>query len=296
MSKRIIISGSVRKLNPLLSFVLSLFATGTGEIYSGSPQRGIALALIRAASALAVPYYSVINIRDSHLTGVMVSVLFFLFITVSSPLHAMYLAFKNKRIVLAGYSSAKFIIFFAVSSILVTSVSVTVFFSFFSIKRINKSYPPVVEQGDIAVIKKTGNASWNRGETVVLNNENSSLLRIIGLPEENVSYSKGRFSVDGTELSLSIFSENELKKLSLSDLNVISETSGRFRYPVIQNREKYSINMTLSRDEFFAAPDDRNSTESFLKIKNENIYGRMEGLLFSVKRSAILIKPFRINE
>ena len=131
---------------------------------------------------------------------------------------------------------------------------------------------------------------------IILKDKNSGFLRIIGQPGDNVTYSKGRFSIQGSELFQSIFTEDELKKFSLTDFDVISEIRDRFKYPVIQNRDKYSINIFLKSDEYFAAPDDRNDITRFTIVKKDNISGRLEGLLFSGKRKAVLIKPFRMSE
>jgi signal peptidase I len=275
---------------------MSFFITGMGEVYSGSTQRGITLLLLRAASALALPFYSMTNVKSSHLMEIFFSLLFFASVTFFSPFNALIMSIKKKKIVVTEFNSARFIAFFAVSNILITLISITVFLSFFSIIRVNQNYPPIIENGDIAVIKKIGSQVYKKGEVAVIKNENLSFRRIIGQPGENVSYSKGRFSNQGSELFQSIFTEEELNRFSLSDFDVISETQDEFIYPVIQNREKYRMDIVLNKDEYFAAPDDRNDIAEFAAVKSDKIYGRLEGILFSVKRKAILIKPFRLSE
>jgi len=296
LSKRIIISGRERILKPFISFTMSLFITGAGEIYSGSPQRGITLVLIRGVSFLAVPFYSMTNIKNSYLTEVFFALLFFAIITLFSPFHALIIAIKKKKIVVSRLSSGKFIVLFITCNLIITFISIAVFISFFSFKQITQNYPPIIEIGDIAVIKKSEKLTCKKGEMIVLRDENSSLIRIIGIPGETISYDNGRFSAGGSELFLSIFTENDLKKFSLTDFDVISETQGEFKYPVIQNRDKYKLNIVLSSEHYFAAPDDRNDLAGFAAVKNNNIYGRLEGLLFSLKRVKFLIKPFRSSE
>lgn len=296
MSRQIIISGRERILKPYISFIMSFLITGMGEVYSGSTQRGITLVLLRASSALAIPFYSMTNVKSSHLTEIFFSLLFFASVTLFSPFNALRLSIKKKKIVVTKFNSVRFIAFFTVSNILITLISITVFLSFFSIIRVNQNYPPIIENGDIAVIKKIGSQVYKKGEVAVIKNENFSFLRIIGQPGENVSYSKGRFSNQGSELFQSIFTEEELNRFSLTDFDVISETQDEFKYPVIQNREKYSMDIVLKNDEYFAAPDDRNDIAGFAAVKSDKIYGRLEGLLFSVKRKAILIRPFRMSE
>lgn len=295
MSRQIILSGRERVLKPYVSFMMSFFITGMGEIYSGSTQRGITLVLLRAASALAIPFYSMTNVKSSHITEIFFSLLFFASITIFSPFNALRQSIKKKKIVVTKFNSARFIVFFTISSVFITLISITVFLSFFSIIRVNQNYPPIIEKGDIAVIKKIGSRVYKKGEVAVIKNENFSFLRIIGQPGESISYNKGRFSNEGSELFQSIFTEEELKKFSLTDFDVISETQDEFKYPVIQNREKFSMDIVLKKDEYFAAPDDRNDIAGFAAVKSDKIFGRLEGLLFSMKRKTILIKPFRLS-
>ncbi len=283
-------------MKPFIPFVMSLFMTGMGEIYSGSPQRGIILALIRAASVLAIPFYSITNLKSSYITEIFVSLIFFILVTVFSPFDALYISFKRKRLVVSKYISPGFIIIFALCNFIITIISVSIFFSFFSIIKVNADYPPVIQKGDIALIKKISNQFYSKGEMVFINDTNYGFVRITGLPGENISYNKNRFSIQGSELFLSIFTESELKMFSLTDYDVISETNGSFKYPVIQNRDKFKLDLTLKDNEYFAAPDDRNNTSGFANIKKEKIYGRLEGILFSLKTFKILIKPFQISE
>ncbi len=296
MSRRIIISGSERRLKPIIPFIMSIFITGMGEIYSGSPQRGVILALIRTASALAIPFYSITNIKCSHITEIFFSILIFSLVTIFSPLNALILSYKKKTVVVTKFISARFITLFILCNFILTLLSAAVFFSFFSVIHIKTGYPPFIEEGDIAVVKKINNRFYNRGEMTVVKNSDYSFVRIIGQPGETVTYNKSRFSVNDSELFQSIFTENEMKKFYLTDYDVISETSGMFKYPVIQNKDKHLIKVILKNDEYFAAPDDRNEVSGFVTLKTRNIYGRMEGILFSVKRIKFLIKPFQIAE
>ena len=275
---------------------MSLLFTGTGEIYSGSPLRGIILALLRSASLLAVPFYSFTNIKSSYLTEVFISLVFFTFITFLSPLYAVFISIRIKKIVISGVSSVKFIVLSVIFNSALTIVSAAVFFSFFSVIRVDQNYPPIIEPGDIALIKKSENPVYRSGEMIVLKDENLSLARIIGIPGEIISSVKGRFSVDGSELPLSIFTEEELNKFSLTDYDVISETQGGYKYPVIQNKSSYKLNIFLKDDRYFAVPDDRNDLAGYAAVNSSNIYGRLEGLLFSSKRVKLLIKPFRRAE
>ncbi len=292
MSKRIIISGKERILNPLKAFLMSILITGMGEVYSGSTQRGIILALLRAASPLAVLFYSLNNMKTSYLTEIFFSILFFLMITFFSPVNSLVTSLNKKKIILSKTNSAGFLALFAGCSIIITLGSVAVFFSAFSFTLMKNSSPPLIENGDIAVIKKITDSRYSRGEMIVLKNENFSITRIIGLPGEKVSYVKGHFSVEDSALQQSIFTESELKKFSLTDYDVISETGGSLKYPVIQSSEGYSADITLKNEEYYAAPDNRAQLSEFAVVKADNIYGRAEGVLLCTKRVKFLVKPY----
>lgn len=275
---------------------MSLAVTGLGEIYSGYPQRGILYTLLRAASCLAVPFYSLVNTKSTLLPEVLISIIFFLAITIISPLNTILITVKKKKIALSRYNSPGFYTSFILINLFLTLLSVSVFFCFFSIIKIQKDYPAFIEKDDIIVIKKIGNSLYKKGEMIMLNNENTSIVRIISIPGENVSYDKGRFSVDGSELILSIFNDNDLKNFSLTDYDVISESNGYYKYPVIQNRGKLKLNYNLKQNEYFTAPDDRNDTSGFQIIKPEIISGRIEGKLYSVRRSKFALNTFQIDE
>ncbi len=275
---------------------MSLFITGAGEIYSGFTQRGIALSLVRVASAIAVPFYSLTNAKSSYLSEISFSVIFFLLVTIISPVIAFIISLKKKKLVISRFTSARFIILFALANIIITLISILIFSASFSIRTVKIDFPPVIEKGDVVAIKKIGNSFYNKSEMIILNDSNSGIIRIVGQPGENISYRNGRLSVQGSELHQSIFTDNELKKFFLTDFDVISESETNLRYPVKQNSEKYKTDANLKKDEYFAMPDDRNDISRFVIIKNENIYGRVEGILFSVKRIRFLIKPFLISD
>ncbi len=295
MAKKIILSGTEKDSRPFISFIMSLAFTGMGEAYSGHPMRGIIFALLRVLSCLAVPFQSMINTESPLLSGVFISIILFILITLISPLYSLYLSLKNKKIILSGFNTTGFYCAYMILSIIITVFSISVFTGTFSILKIQKTYSPFIERGDIILIKKIGNQTYKKGD-LVIRNDSPEIIRIIGVPGEKVTYNKGRFSIDNTELNLSIFNDMDLKSFSLTEYNVIAESNSRYSYPVIQNPGKLRFTILLKDNQYYAAPDDRNETESFQIIIPEKILGRAEGILFSPKRSDFLIKPLQINQ
>ncbi len=295
MAKKIILSGTEKDSRPFISFIMSLAFTGMGEAYSGHPMRGIIFALLRVLSCLAVPFQSMINTESPLLSGVFISIILFILITLISPLYSLYLSLKNKKIILSGFNTTGFYCAYMILSIIITVFSISVFTGTFSILKIQKTYSPFIERGHIILIKKIGNQTYKKGD-LVIRNDSPEIIRIIGVPGEKVTYNKGRFSIDNTELDLSIFNDMDLKSFSLTEYNVIAESNSRYSYPVIQNPGKLRFTILLKDNQYYAAPDDRNETESFQIIIPEKILGRAEGILFSPKRSDFLIKPLQINQ
>lgn len=296
MSKKIIISGQERDLNPIIALIMSIVITGMGELYSGFPQKGITLALARNVSLLIIPFYAMAYDKYSYITEVFFSFIFFAAITIFSPVYAFIISSKRKKIIELKLSSKQSIIIFALLNVIITIISLIIFLSDFSIKFSHNSSDPLIDKGDIIVIKKENNDSFKRGEMVLLKRDASLFNRIIGLSEENIAYKKGRFSINGSDLLQSIFTEPEMKKLSLTDFDVISESDGGIKYPVIQKKDNFTYKNTLKINEYFTAPDNRESESEFAIVKDEDIYGRVEGILYSPKRYKFLIKPFLLLE
>lgn len=281
MKARVIVSTTERKTSPWISFILSLAVPGLGEVYAGTPLSGIIFSLSRIIGILATPFYSYINSNESMAEEILAVIILCLAITFFSALHAFYTSRKRKAL-LSWYNSAAFYSVFAFINILLTVVALGLFLSFFDIKKIREDSPPLFRRGDLIAVKKITPSGYSNGDIVAVETDaGEKLLRIIGVPGESISYEKGRFLSDNSELTLSIFTEEDLIKLSLTDFDVVSEQNGGVRYPV---KNKVSVNTAgtlLPANEFFLAPDIRVSPEFFVKTASAKIHGRVEGILFS---------------
>ncbi len=292
MARGIIISGRERPTNGPAAFLLSLLITGAGEVYSGTPQRGIALAMARIASLMIIPFHSAIKPGESHITGIFLSLLVFFLITLISPICALLTAIKRKRIIIRKYSSAGFVIIFCIMSLVLLALSLLIFLSSFSIIRAPIDSSPLVLKGDIIAVKKSGHDAYAKGSLVMLKQSGRQMTRIIAAPGDSVKYHNGRFIINGSDTAQSIFTDDELKSLSITSYDVISESGGAFRYPVINAAGQHSLKISLGGDQYYTAPDDRGGQSLFVPVKNDDISGRVEGILFSYKRIAFAIKPF----
>jgi signal peptidase I len=180
------------------------------------------------------------------------------------------------------YNSILVYSIFSCVYIFLTVLATAFFLSFFEIKRTDEAVPPLFRKGDIIAIKKISLSGYRRGDIVVAKTDSGvKLLRVIGIPGERIEYRKGRFLSEGSELPLSIFNDDELRKIYLTDYDVISEQNGRTRYAVKSNPAINIPETTLADKEFYLAPDVRNTPELFLKIQNSGIRGRVEGIILS---------------
>ena len=281
MRTRVIVSTTERKTEPWLSLIMSLLIPGLGEVYAGIPLSGIIFSLSRLIAILAVPFYSFINSSESMTEEIFASVVLFVLITISSGVHS-FLKCRKKKTLMSWYNSSVLYSLFSCVNIILTVVAIVLFLSVFEITKADEAQPPLFRKGDLIAIKKINLSGYSSGDIVAVNSGSTGkLLRVIGLPGERIGYTKGRFLSDGSELPLSIFTEEELWKLSLTDYDVISEQNGRVRYAVKGDPSLKIQEIILSAGEYFLAPDIRNTTELFLKNEQSRIKGRVEGILYS---------------
>lgn len=289
MKKKIIISGAQRRVSPWAAFMLSLAVTGLGQLYCGRAARGAALMLLRVIAVISVPCYSALNPDANVASEIACAISVFIAITVLSPVEALAAAVQSGgKIPAKRYSSAGFYSVFAAASLCITALSLVLFFSCFSLFRSHTSFSPLVEAGDILIANKIRH-SHAHGEAVF--SSDRSLLRIIALPGETAAYENRKLSVNGIELHRSVYTEEELNDLHLTDNNVTCEHNGRYRYAVVPSDEKFSIVMRMSDTEYGAALDERKNADSFIKITAGSTASSFEGVLISPSRKIMLVLP-----
>jgi len=176
---------------------------------------------------------------------------------------------------------------------MLTIISIIFFITFFSFHKITEPAEPLFEPDDLILISRIPEKNYSHGEKVLIKNDGKLIAkRIISVPGEKAEYINSRFSVDGSELLLSIFSENELRRMPISSYDVVSEINGNYKYPVKQRKGKSGIKINLQQDQYLTSSDDREKENFYTLVNRENIAGRVEGSLISLSRKKILIKPF----
>ncbi len=293
MSRKIIISRTYRKANPLIAFLMSFFFTGLGQIYTGSLYRGITFLLLKLIVILIPPFLLLYNPGYSRLNEVFYAILILAALILLSSIDAVVKSIKAPQIQAKRYNTAAFYIIFSIAGTILTLLSIIFFMFFFNFHRTAESAEPLFETNDLILISRIPGREYFHGEAVLIKSGNAfSIKRIIAVPGEKASYRNSRFSVDGSELPLSIFSENELRKMPLSSYDVVSELNGSYKYPVRQKKGKSVIKFNLNENEYLTASDDREIENFYTQIRTPEIWGRVEGSLIAFNRKKILIKPF----
>ena len=289
MKKKIIISGEVRKPRPFTAFALSIFVTGLGQVYCGEAARGIVIMLMRVLAVVAVPCYSVLYPQENMLGEVFAAIVIFVLISLISAFEALACAAFSGIVRKKRCNNPAYYLTFSVSSLAIIFFSFFVFFTIFGFPGASADYHPLINSGDLLVVNKTID-KFRPGETVFSNS--GTPLRIIAMPGSTVTYSEGRFSVEGSELARSVYTEQEILAMSITDNDVVSEYNGPYRYAVIPGRDKTRLRALTGSNEYYAAPDDRREKGKFGVLPVTSAQGRFEGVLFSVWRKKLCIYPY----
>ena len=292
LNRKIIVSTTGRKNNKWIAVFLSLFFTGLGQVYAGYAVQGIVFLLLKILSALLLPFYSLWEDSTLLAAGILTEMVIFILLSMAAALHAFILCVKvNVRS--SWYNSLPSYILYGFLSSLLTLLSLIVFFSFFGIEKITDDAAPLMRKGDIIAVKKISRERFSRGELILMKKDGAvKIARIIALPGENVSCEKGRFIVDDYELPLTIFTENELHNLSVSDYDVISEQNGTWRYPVIKGSRDLNMKAVPDEKRYFVSPDDRRDSASMSRVSLEDITARVEGILYSPFSGVLPGEPY----
>ena len=293
MSRNLIISQKYRKANPFYAFLMSFFFTGLGQIYTGSLHKGITFLLLKLLIILIPPIYLIYNPDYSYLEEISSAIIILMSLIFFSSIDALFKAITTQQIPAERYNNAAFYLIFSIAVTVLTIASIIFFLSFFSFIKITESAEPLFETNDLILTSRMPGKIYSHGETVLIDEDGSrSIKRIISVPGEKSEYRNSRFSVDGSELLLSIFSENELRRMPISSYDVVSEFNGQYKYPVRQKKGRSGIRFNLKEDEFLTASDDREKENFYTIVNHQSITGRVEGSLVSFNRKKILIKPF----
>ena len=297
MSRKIIISKNYRKANPLTAFILSFFFTGLGQVYAGAIYRGTAFLLLKLIIILIPPFFAIHNPDAFFMNNIFYTASALIILTIINSLDALIKSIKNPKRTVQKYNNLFVYILYGAAGTILTIIFSLWFTLIFSFYIVPQTVEPIYEKNDLILISKIPGKKYTHGEPVLIREQSGfSIKRIIAIPEEKVEYQNSRFLIEGSELMLSIFSETELKKMSLTNYDVVSELNGFYKYSVKQSRIKSGFKEKLKQDEYLTASDDRSEKDFYHLTEKDSIYGRIEGILISPLRKKILIEPFISNK
>jgi signal peptidase I len=296
LSRKIIVSQNFRKANPLTAFILSFFFTGLGHVYGGSIYRGTAFLFIKFIIILIPPFVVLTSPDSYYLHTVFCSLTALVILQTANSIDASMKCLLKQRIPLQKYNKPVIYTTYASADIVITLFCFLWFSAFFSFFSVPEKNEPIFEKNDILLVSRIPDKKYSHGETVIIKGESGlSITRIIALPGEKAEYKNSRFLIDGSELSLSIFSEKELHSMSLTNYDIVSELNGFYKYSVIQSRTKSGFRVLLQDGEYLTSKDDRNVNEFSNIVTSDKIAGRVEGIFVSPLRRQLLISPFVNN-
>ncbi|HOT46093.1 MAG TPA: S26 family signal peptidase [Spirochaetota bacterium] len=270
--------------SPGAAFALSLFFTGLGQMYNGDLAKGAVFLLLRTAALLAAPAAMVT--RDP-LSGIIPFICLgaaALAITIASPVEALVRARTSQELPVRRYNSAIAHGVYVLLASIITAVLLLVLAAFFNTGEVtDRRGEPLLERGDIVLLYRYAPNGYRRGDLVFL--RDGSVGRIMALPGDMVRYDKNIFYVNGRALPLGYLPDDVIGRFSKNRSDVLSETNDTRKYPV---RFRQSPEVTLrvmpllvARGNLLVAADSRVKKDFARTVMADDIYGRVEGVLYS---------------
>ncbi len=295
MADTIIQTRKTQARKPGVSFVLSLFFPGLGQMYNGDLAGGIAFALLRTVALLAPPLWAAAS-RPLSCVGVFIVFIFVVIVlTFASPVEALVRARRNRELPVRRYSAALPYIVFAIADTVITCIAVMVVAAFFSVQVPDVFRAgPLLSAGDVVLVRHYVPEGPRRGDLSVL--DDGSVARIIAREGDRVAYVNNVFYVNGRNLPLGYLADHVIARFTADREEVVSEAGDAVSYPV---RFKQSQAITLRgiggvmrKGTLLVASDTRLDSDFARIIPASSLRGRVEGVLFSTFLRKIGISPF----
>ncbi len=284
MADKIIQTQKREARRPGVAFALSLFFTGLGQMYNGDLPKGAVFLLLRTAALLAVPASMVTRNPVSGITAFICLMAAALAITITSPVEALVQVKLNRELPVRAYNSIRAYAGYVIIQSLITSVLFLMVAAFFTAGDVtDRCGEPLLEKGDIVLIYRYAPNGFQRGDLLFL--RDGTLGRVVALSGDAVRYEKNIFFVNGRALTLGYLPDDTIKRFSETTADVLSETNEGRKYPVRFNQSPAVtlrvIGPWVAKGNILVAADSRLVKDFARAIPANEIYGRVEGVLFS---------------
>jgi hypothetical protein len=285
MADTIIQTRKTKARKPGVSFALSLFFPGLGQMYNGDLAGGAAFGLLRVIALMAPPAWAVTRRPFSSIDVFIAFMLIILALTIASPLEALIRARRNAELPVRAYNSTGPYVAFTIAGTIINVIAVMILASFFSIRTSDGDRAgPLLDAGDVLLIQQYAPEGYRRGELALL--EDGSPARIIAREGDSVKYEKNIFYINGRSLPLGYLADGIIARFAADREDVVSESGDAGPYPV-RFRQSPSITLQsiggmVQKGAVLAAADTRLEKDFARVVPAASLRGRVEGILFSL--------------
>lgn len=274
------------------AFAGSLIFTGLGQVYAGAASKGIVFLLLRIAVAGIFPVLLFYNREFPLLYTMAGCVLLDMIILISCAIHAGVTAGKSGSIGYTPYMRLPVYVAYALAVLLVLTFIYGMLFSMVSLSTMPSSrMEPVIMKDDRVLVVRFPGLLPSVGDTVVVaRGEEKLIRRVVAAGPENVIIKGTAISVNNTPLERTIMSDDVAARLKLVNREeYYLERNDDTLYPVmIPAKEMQKGGGTsmiyLAKEKLLVAADNRTGDEWFMKVSNDQIAGRVAGVLYSPGR------------
>ncbi|MBN1500594.1 MAG: hypothetical protein JW982_10575 [Spirochaetes bacterium] len=272
-------SGKPAAKSPFAAFLMSLFFTGLGQIYTGDFSRGFALYLLNIIIFLYMVFAAVFGIYDKFFYPALIALCCFLTVKIFAIIDSVFSSRKNKNLKFSP-SVRKFIyLAYAVFSSIFYAGVLFVFFNYFRIvTAADNLMEPSLLRGDICLISLNPVERLKPGE-IIYNEENFS--RIIVNKPSVFEIKLGRVWINGLVAEIDVPEAapgNELSSL------LYIEKYENTRFPVMidfsNSRSQSFYKKIICRNNEIITLNDNRIQLLPGKVSESAVF-RLEGVIFS---------------
>ncbi len=299
MSNRIIRSGALFQRSSLIAFLLSLLFTGLGQLYNGELSKGVTFFIMRILSLLLIPFFLVIDERNSYIFVFAILALFHFFIWLMAAVEALFSALRKKFFSLKAYSSIFVYCVYGFVSSLLFGIAIIHASLFFIIARMDSNdMNPTIFNGEYVLINKYIAERSGVGDAVLYRDSGEKYGRIIAGQNNAFIYKEGLFEINRVSLSIGVFSDRELDRRGLDNREDIFFEINSRRYPIKylpparSGFKKRYRQIRIQEGELLVAIDNRRKQGAYRIIKQKSIIGRVEGIIIGTTIKRMMLLPF----
>lgn len=294
MSNDIIRSESYVQRNHWLSFFLSLFCNGLGQLFNGEFAKAIVIFFAGFIILLSIPFMVMTNDVDNSFFLFVFTVLSAAILKIYAGLNAIFYAKNNKKIILNKSNTILFYSLFTLFSKIILIIGLYVLFSFvsFRIVKDNQMYP-ALKKGDLVLSLRVNSSKLLKSDIIITKEE--KMLRIIADKSNSTfRFQNQNIFLDGKKLTKGVLTAKEIEKLGLeNDERIYTERNGKRFYLISESKnrdnslkKKREIAGILSQSRVLLVPDNREEL-NYEIASLDKLTWRIEGILYSKNLSRI---------